>query len=195
MELQSSGFSTEEIEAHANYLKRNVAANTARALREHFILERIAEEHDIDASDQDYDQEIAQIALQSNESPRRIRAGWKAGQMDTLRNQIIERKVIELVNSEAKFKEVPLDMPESDAAAVQHKICGGVEESEIPEAQGGEAGTCANRSIITKTCSVPGRRAYNLCGRSGYPCTAPRSTRSPSSLSQLLSFGGYANYG
>jgi trigger factor len=43
MEMQSSGFSREEIEAHRNRLRQNVLASTARALREHFILERLAE--------------------------------------------------------------------------------------------------------------------------------------------------------
>ena len=49
MELQRSGFSDEEIHAHENALRQNSAASTARALKEHFILERIAEEEEIDA--------------------------------------------------------------------------------------------------------------------------------------------------
>ncbi len=46
--------------------------------------------------------------MQSGESPRRVRAQLeKRGLMDVLRNQIIERKVIELVQIEAKFKDEP----------------------------------------------------------------------------------------
>jgi trigger factor len=47
--------------------------------------------------------------MQQNESPRRVRARLeKRGQMDTLRNQIIESKVINLVAEQAKFEDVPM---------------------------------------------------------------------------------------
>ncbi len=140
MELQSSGFSVEQIQAQANFLRQNIMANTARALREHFILERIAEENGIDATEEDYAREIQLIAYYGNESPRRVRARLeKRGQMDTLRNQIIESKVIELVASEAKFTDVPYQLPRDETAPVTHRICGGPNETEIPEAEGGEA--------------------------------------------------------
>ncbi|MBW3600538.1 MAG: trigger factor, partial [Planctomycetes bacterium] len=48
MELQSSGFGEEEIRAYENELRQNSMASTARALKEHFILERIAEEEKIE---------------------------------------------------------------------------------------------------------------------------------------------------
>ena len=108
MELQRSGFSEEEIRAHENVLRQNSRASTARALKEHFILERIAEDQQIDADEKDYDAEIAAIAKQTNESPRRVRARLeKRGSMDVLRNQIIERKVVDLILANAVFKEVP----------------------------------------------------------------------------------------
>ena len=49
LELRSSGFSDEEIQAHQNELRQNSQESTAKALKEHFILERIAEDQDIDA--------------------------------------------------------------------------------------------------------------------------------------------------
>ena len=51
MELQRSGFSDEEIHAHENALRQNSTASTARALKEHFILERIAEEEKIEPTE------------------------------------------------------------------------------------------------------------------------------------------------
>ena len=92
-----------------NELQQNAMASTARALKEHFILERIAEEReDRGRAEDDYDTEIELIAEQADESPRRVRARLeKKGLMDTLRNQIIERKVIELIESQAEFSEVP----------------------------------------------------------------------------------------
>ena len=77
LELQRSGFSEDEIRAHENEIRQNSRAATARALKEHFILERIAEDEGIEIEDGDYDAEIDLIAAQSGESPRRVRAGWR----------------------------------------------------------------------------------------------------------------------
>ncbi len=135
MELQRSGFSEEEIRAHENTLRQNSMASTAQALKEHFILERIAEEEEIDADEGDYESEIRLIAAQSNESARRVRARLeKAGSMDVLRNQIIERKVIERILEHATFKEVPYQLRRTDEEAVDH-AAGGGEHADIPEAK------------------------------------------------------------
>ena len=137
MELQRSGFGEEEIRAHENVLRQNSRVSTARALKEHFILERIAEDQQIDADEKDYDAEIAAIAQQTNESPRRVRARLeKRGSMDVLRNQIIERKVVELILANAVFQEVPYQIEESDVAALELAAAGG-DQSEIPAAKPG----------------------------------------------------------
>ncbi len=143
MELQRSGFSDEEIRAHENELRQNSAASTARALKEHFILERIAEEEKIDAAEEDYEAEIRLIAAQSGESPRRVRARLeKSGSMDVLRNQIIERKVIERILEHATFKEVPYELRRTDEEAID-QAAGGGEHADIPEAKYDEGGRSA----------------------------------------------------
>ncbi|HVX64409.1 MAG TPA: trigger factor [Pirellulales bacterium] len=140
LELRRSGFGEEEIRAHENELRQNSRVNTARALKEHFILERIAEEQGIEDLPQDYDDEIVLIARQSGESPRRVRAQLeKRGLMDTLRNQIIERKAIDLILESAKFKDVPYEIEGADAEAIDQSAGG--EDEEIPEAH--EAGEAA----------------------------------------------------
>jgi len=117
MELQRSGYGQEEILAQLNAIRQNSAAATAQSLKEHFILEKIAEVESVVDTPEDYDVEIALIAAQSNSSPRRVRAQIeKAGEMDILRNQIIERKVINLISESATFKEVPFEMGQQDAA-------------------------------------------------------------------------------
>ena len=134
LELRRSGFSEEEIRAHENELRQNSRTNTARALKEHFILERIAEDQKIEDQPEDYDDEIKLIAKQSGESVRRARAQLeKRGLMDTLRNQIIERKTIDLILSKATFKDVPYVIEGTDAEAIDQAAGG--EEAEIPEAQ------------------------------------------------------------
>jgi trigger factor len=127
MELRRSGFSEAEIRARENMLRQNSTTSTATALKEHFILERIAEEEKIDVDEGDYDKEIFLIAAQSGESPRRVRAQLeKRGLMDVLRNQIIERKVLELVQSEAKFKDEQYVPEKSDTEAISMAAGGGM---------------------------------------------------------------------
>ncbi len=136
MELRRSGFNDDEIRAHANELRQNSMASTARALKEHFILERIAEEEQVDVTEEDFDAEIALIAHQAGENPRRVRARLeKEGRMDVLRNQIVEGKVIELILKHAEFKEVPYQPESAEAEAIDHSAGG--EPPDIPEAQGG----------------------------------------------------------
>ncbi|MCE9544424.1 MAG: hypothetical protein K8T25_02725 [Planctomycetia bacterium] len=138
LEMRRSGYSDVEIRAHENRLRQNNRMETARALREHFILERIAEEEKIEAEPGDYDDEIRLIAAQSGESPRRMRAQLeKRGLMDSLHNQIIERKTIERVLKEATFTDVPFVPPRKETEAV-NSVIGGGSNAEIPEAQHSE---------------------------------------------------------
>jgi trigger factor len=141
LELRRNGFSDQQIRAHANELRQNSTINTARALKEHFILERIAEDHAIEAEEADYEDEVRLIALQSNESPRRVRARLeKRGLWDVLRNQIIERKVIELVISKANFRDVPYKpdtSAEETTEAVDQAAGGGDAAEDIPQAKYG----------------------------------------------------------
>ena len=140
LELRSSGFNEDMIRAHQNTIRQNSLSSTKRALQEHFILERIAEDEGIEATAEDFDDEIDSIADQQDESPRRVRAGLeKRDQMDALRNQIVERKVIDLIAEHAKIEETDFEPPTDDTTAVDHRISGKA-ESEIPAAQhGGDA--------------------------------------------------------
>jgi trigger factor len=137
MELKASGFDEDTINAHANELRQNSRRSTERALKEHFILERIAEEEKLDAEPGDYDSEIELIAEQSNESPRRVRARLeKRGAMDSLRNQIIERKAIELIQQHAVVRETEFIPQAQQTEATTISITHGdrAEASDIPEA-------------------------------------------------------------
>jgi trigger factor len=139
LELRRSGFGEDEIRSHGNELMQNSQQSTAKSLKEHFILERVAEDEKVEDLPEDYDAEIALIAQQSGENPRRVRAQLeKRNLMDTLRNQIIERKVIDLILANAKFKDVPYQ-PETMNSEALDESAGG-EESEIPEAMHSEPG-------------------------------------------------------
>lgn len=138
LELRRSGFGEQEIRQHANELRQNSMEGTAKALKEHFILERLAEEEKIEESADDYDEEIRLIAQQSGESPRRVRAQLEKKQlMDALRNQIIERKAIDLILSHATFQDTPYEPDElADSEAIDQSAGGEQEPDDlIPEAQ------------------------------------------------------------
>ncbi|MEM7455892.1 MAG: trigger factor [Planctomycetota bacterium] len=135
IEMRSSGFSEQEIISRENGLRTNILEKTEILLKEHFILERIAEDESIEDEPQDYDMEIMRIAAQRNDSPRRVRARLeRTGQMDALRNMIIERKVIDLITENASFKALPYETDEqSDSSAVNFFVAGGT--TQIPEAK------------------------------------------------------------
>jgi len=136
LELKRAGFSDEEIQVRENELRQNVSGSTARALKEHFIFERIAEDQQIEPSEKDYEEEIYYLAMQSGESPRRVRARLEKGEMmDVLRNQVVERKVVELILSEAEFKEVAYKPEGLEDEEALDQAMGGEEEPEIPEAK------------------------------------------------------------
>ena len=140
LEMRSNGFDEKTIRGIVNALQQNARASTESALREHFVLEQIAEEESIDAEPQEFDVEIAMIAQQSGQSLRRTRARLeKSGQMDALRNQIVERKVIEKVVENAKVTEEEVsgdaDDPNQESFPVAHSVLGAKDDSAIPEAK------------------------------------------------------------
>lgn len=132
LELQRSGFPIEKIEEHVNLLRQNSHENTKKALKEHFILERIAEQENIDATEEDYDEEIQEIAIRTQESARRIRARIEQqNQMDILRNQIIERKVVEMIQNNAEFEETTFEPYPEEMANVAFPAGGNGKEEEV----------------------------------------------------------------
>lgn len=140
MELRSSGFSDEAIRQHSNEIRQNTATYTTKALKEHFILERIAENEKLEVKPEDYDMEVKLMAMQTNESPRRVRARLeKKGQMDALHNQIIERKVIGLIQQHAQFHDVDFHPRKTDVEAVEFELTHQT-HAHIPEAKHDEEG-------------------------------------------------------
>ncbi|MEM8672056.1 MAG: trigger factor [Planctomycetota bacterium] len=139
LELRRSGFDEDAIRRYVNASKQNAQASTEAALREHFILEQIAEEESVDADEGDYEAEVQLIAQQSDMPARRVRARLeKQGQMDALRNQIVERKVIEMIVEAAKVTEEKVEQKDGDDEsefAVYHSVLATKEEGAIPEAK------------------------------------------------------------
>jgi trigger factor len=153
LELRRSGFPEEEIRRYVNTIRQNAQAETEVALREHFILEQIAEELNLEADAQDYENEITLIAQQSGEATRRIRSRLeKSGQMDALRNQIVESKVIEAIIAEAEVSEEKRKGKESEVSefAVFHSIVP-TKGSDIPEAKHDDSSAPDTTKSASKT--------------------------------------------
>jgi trigger factor len=142
MEMRSSKLPEYEVTARVNSMRNNVMERTERMLKEHFILERIAEDLGIEADASDYNDEINDIADQQRESPRRVRAMLERnGQMDALRNMIIERKVIDKIIENAKMSATKYQLPASKSATYAIDFFAAGNQSAIPEAKydGGDA--------------------------------------------------------
>ena len=141
IEMRRSGFSDQEIRERENNIRSNILERTEVMLREHFILERIAEEENVEETEADYNLEIAKIAAQQNDSPRRVRARLERnGQMDSLRNMIIEGKVIDMITEAASFEPSAYEQEKkSTVEAIDFYAAGKL--ANIPEAkyEGGEA--------------------------------------------------------
>ncbi|MEM7477873.1 MAG: trigger factor, partial [Planctomycetota bacterium] len=137
LELQRSGFNQEQINGYLNASRINAQNSTVQALREHFVLEKIAEDLEIEASPEDYDKEVDLIAEQSDSSARKVRARLeKTGQMDAIRNQIVERLVIEKITEKGKItdkEDYGFLKPEEESSSIPFTVAGDFEE--IPEAK------------------------------------------------------------
>jgi trigger factor len=116
MEMRNAGITDEEIRARQRALERDVLASTAMALKEHFVLQKIAEVEKIEVKDEDVDAEIERLAEANDTSPRRIRAQLEREDMlETLAVELIERKALDLILENAEYEDVPL-VPTADEA-------------------------------------------------------------------------------
>lgn len=112
LEMQQSGYPDEMIQQQINVLRQSARVSMTKALKEHFVLEKIGESEKVDASEDDYIREMQLIAQQRRTSMRRVqRQIEQSGEMDILRNQIVERKVIAVIVETAKVTEVAFELP------------------------------------------------------------------------------------
>lgn len=140
MEMRSDGISDEEIQGRRRLLEQDILQSTALALKEHFVLQKIAEVEKIDVNDDDLNEEIERMAEQDGESPRRVRARLEREDLiDALAAEMIERKSLDLILNSAEYEDVPLgqeDQPSVstvEAQAVPGEIHDPTAEPPAPE--------------------------------------------------------------
>lgn len=126
LEMQQAGFTDAQIRAREGELRQQSVTNTHQALKEHFVLDKIAREEKITVSDDDIETEIYMMATQRGESPRKMRARLeKSGMIDNLTAQITERKAVDVVLERVKFKDVEMAWDDPDRIeAARHAVCG-----------------------------------------------------------------------
>jgi len=125
-EMRAGGMSDEDINGQMRLLQQDVVSSTALALKEHFVLQKIAEVEKLEVNKDDIDAEIQRLAAQYDESPRRIRARLeKDDMMDSLEIELIERKSLDLVLSSAEYEDVPLDQTEDRLGTVEEQAVPG----------------------------------------------------------------------
>jgi trigger factor len=118
MEMRADGISEEEIAARRRELEQDIVHSTEQSLKEHFVLQKIAEVEKIDVSDDDIDLEIERIAHQTDDSPRRVRARLEKDEMmNALAAELVERRVLDIILDSAEYEEVPLEGREASPVA------------------------------------------------------------------------------
>jgi trigger factor len=142
MEMRGDGIPEEEIGKRVRLMEQDILQSTAQALKEHFVLQKIAETEKIEVNEDDLDDEIERIADQANESPRRLRARLeKEDMLDALTADMVERKALDLILDHAQYEDVPLDQPEADVATVEAQAVPGQmrDPTAAPPAEGAPA--------------------------------------------------------
>jgi trigger factor len=140
MEMRADGISEQEIVTRQRVMQQDVLQSTALALKEHFVLQKIAEVEKIDVNDDDINQEIERIADQGNESPRRVRARLERDDLlDALAAEMIERKTLNLILDSAEYEDVPLtDADRPDVSTVEAQAVPGEMQEPGAEAPAGD---------------------------------------------------------
>ena len=127
LEMQQAGYTTQQILARENELRQQSISSTRQALKEHFVLDRIATKESIEVTPIDIESEINMMAVQRGESARKVRARLqKSGVIENLEAQIRERKAVDLILRSAQFEDVaaPIATDSDDVQALSQSICG-----------------------------------------------------------------------
>ena len=116
VEMQSAGLSDEEINSRLRMMQQDIVKSTAAALKEHFVLQKIAEDEKLDVNDDDIDIEIDRIAARTDESPRKVRARLERDDMlEALAAELLESKALDLILESAEYEDVKLTPADEEA--------------------------------------------------------------------------------
>jgi trigger factor len=140
LEMSQAGFTREQIAARENEVRQNAIENTRQALKEHFVLDRIATQENIECEESDIETELLMMSFQSGEPLRRIRARMvKSGMIDNMEAQLRERKAVDFILDKAKFNDIEREpSAENTVTAASFAICGNMTSSLIDDSTAAE---------------------------------------------------------
>lgn len=145
IEMQSDGLPEEEINRRIRMLQQDVLQSTALSLKEHFVLQKIAEKEKIDIQEADVQNEIERLAHQQGISPRRFRAQLEREEMlDSLMAEMYERAALDLILDSAEYEEYSL------SESVQAPDVSAVETQAVPNPAPEEPGSESSKPASTK---------------------------------------------
>ncbi|HEY0980712.1 MULTISPECIES: trigger factor [unclassified Schlesneria] len=126
LEMEQAGFTTQQIMARENQLRQNAVTSTRQALKEHFVLDKIAETEKIEVTPADLETEIQLMAIQRGETARRVRSRLvKTGVIENLEAQIRERKAVDVLLKSAVYEDVAVPPSnDDDIQALSISVCG-----------------------------------------------------------------------
>src|SRR5262249_22790277 len=118
MEMKGDGLSEEQIAKQIRLMEQDLLNSTSVAMKEYFVLQKIAEVEKFDVTEEDINDEIDRIAEESGESPRRVRARLeKEDMIEALMADMLERKALDLILDSAEWVEEPIDQQQQEEAA------------------------------------------------------------------------------
>lgn len=116
LEMKNSGMSDEQLKGRRRLLEQDVLKSTADALKEHFVLQKVAEVEKIEIEQEDIDNEIDRIAEQSGESFRKVKARLeKEDLMEAVAADLLERKALDMIISSATYEDYELKASDQTA--------------------------------------------------------------------------------
>ena len=115
LDLLERGFSQEKIAEHLTELKAAADEQSVADLKLQFITGKIADEQDIDITEEEVNSRIASIAASQQRRPERLRQELEqGGALTQVQIMLVEEKVMDALLKKAKITEVAQEEPASD---------------------------------------------------------------------------------
>ncbi|MHC4982317.1 MAG: hypothetical protein ACYTF6_04010 [Planctomycetota bacterium] len=116
VDLLYQGVPREQIDERITELQAAAAEQATHDLKISLILGRIAEDEEIEVTEDEVNARVAQIASYQNRRPERLRQELdRDGTLEQLRISLREEKVLDKLLQEAKIVEAPQDEKETEA--------------------------------------------------------------------------------
>ena len=134
VDLMRQGVPRDRIEEHMTELQAASETEAARDLKLMFIVGKIARNEDIQASEEEINSRVADIAARSNRRPERVRHQLEQdGNLGQIESQIIEEKVFDKLLEQARVEELSGEEVQARRDAAQGQGADDADQGEAPD--------------------------------------------------------------